>query len=224
MRMNFADMKRMVDASKDTDGNPSPSKHEPTDTIYYLKTSTPHLYDISISGPYKTLPELFFQALRNFGPECQPGIDTLHDFVIDEDHFIPFEHISSPMNGNPNLVRKVQLIRKKNAQIAKKLPCPVWNVVYAQPRLESPQQTSPGIVPMRSSDILDCFESKSEAEAAARQKMSELLTEVGELRHKSVEMPMAGHAFVGAIVEKTTMAMKWLVEVRKDSGGSDDLE
>lgn len=77
---------------------------------------------------------------------------------------------------------------------------------------------------MRSSDILDCFESKSEAEAAARQKMSELLTEVGELRHKSVEMPMAGHAFVGAIVEKTTMAMKWLVEVRKDSGGSDDLE
>ncbi|CAK1362467.1 unnamed protein product [Cercospora beticola] len=195
MRMSLADMMRMAKAFKDSEENTPPSAEEETDTIYYLKTSTPHLYDISMSGPYKMLPQLFLQAAHNFGPECRPGIDTLNDFVIDEEHFVPFQHISSPINGNPNLVRRVQLIRRTNAQIAEKLPCPVWNVVYAQPRLEGPQQVSLGIVPMRTLDILDSFESKNEANAAARQKMSELLVKEGQARHRSVEMPMPGGTF-----------------------------
>lgn len=41
-----------------------------TEAIYYLETSTPHIYDISASGPYYPLEAISPQVLRNFGEDC----------------------------------------------------------------------------------------------------------------------------------------------------------
>lgn len=41
--------------------------------IYYLKTSTPHEEDISISGPYCPLDAVADQVLHNFGQACTEG-------------------------------------------------------------------------------------------------------------------------------------------------------
>lgn len=127
MRMTFADLERMAGG----DDHAGPSTRDEPGTIYYLKTSTPHIKDISVSGPYKDLRAVYSQASYNFGSECQPGRDMLLETIINGQP-IGFEHVESPISGNQNQKRRIQLIRKTNPALAARLPCPVFNVVRAE--------------------------------------------------------------------------------------------
>ena len=75
MSMSYADFQQMgrgessASASDDGDGSGNRDK----ETIYYLETSTPHKYDISVSGPYYPLDAIIPQVLRNFGEACLHG-------------------------------------------------------------------------------------------------------------------------------------------------------
>jgi hypothetical protein len=75
MSMNYMDFQKLAggesSASASSDGDHSGNRD--AETIYYLETSTPHTYDISVSGPYYPLDTIIPQVLRNFGEECLHG-------------------------------------------------------------------------------------------------------------------------------------------------------
>lgn len=75
MSMSYADFQKIgggessASASDERDG----SNNRDAETVYYLETSTPHTYDISVSGPYYPLDTIIPQVLRNFGEACLHG-------------------------------------------------------------------------------------------------------------------------------------------------------
>lgn len=75
MSMSYADFQKIgggessASASDERDG----SSNRDAETVYYLETSTPHTYDISVSGPYYPLDTIIPQVLRNFGEACLHG-------------------------------------------------------------------------------------------------------------------------------------------------------
>ena len=215
MRLSFADFMAMGDASDDTDG-PAPQDNQ--DTIYYLRTSTPHLHDISVSGPYKDLNEVYHQANHNFGTECEPGQNALQEFVRDG-RPIGFMHISSPIDGDPNRIRRIELIRRTDAEIAARFPCPVWNVVVSEPLLTAAGKPHPGpfdSVAMKSMDVHGSYLTKPAAMAAAQTALEDLLRRSpGCTIHpvsSTLELP------TGAIIGPQNQSMEWIVHVRYDSG------
>jgi hypothetical protein len=75
MSMNYMDFQKLAGGESSTpassDGDDSGNRD--AETIYYLETSTPHTYDISVSGPYYPLDTIIPQVLRNFGEACLHG-------------------------------------------------------------------------------------------------------------------------------------------------------
>jgi hypothetical protein len=73
MSINFNYFSKLAkDQTSATDSGDSSSGSD-AETIYYLETSTPHTYDIAVSGPYFPLDSVIRQVMHNFGDECRPG-------------------------------------------------------------------------------------------------------------------------------------------------------
>ncbi|KAK3645139.1 hypothetical protein LTR56_009188 [Elasticomyces elasticus] len=102
-------------------------------TIYYLQTSTPHLYDTSISGPYHNLDAIAAQIERNFGSECQPGTQYLDEML---GAGMEIMHVTSPINCNPNLTKTARILRETNPTMLAQLPGPAWYIVVAEIAVE----------------------------------------------------------------------------------------
>jgi len=161
MRVNYADLMR----GAGDNAAPSPTT---IGDIYYLQTSTPHKYDVSISGPYPKLEVLMYQAMLNFGEECTEGWETLEQLL--EDGMLGFEHVTSPINHDPNKTKTVRVIKEQNPGVAAKLgnpPLRAWCVFsstfaldYAGPRLAH--------APLKDMWVHGTFESKEAAFEAAR--------------------------------------------------------
>ncbi|CAJ2500955.1 Uu.00g038080.m01.CDS01 [Anthostomella pinea] len=83
-----------------------------TNTIYYLKTSTPHLYDITLSGPYRDLDAVYPQIMNNFGSEYPAGRSAVQDFMRDG-HLMSFQHITAPHRNDPNRTRTMRLVTER---------------------------------------------------------------------------------------------------------------
>lgn len=73
MSMNYTDFVKMAGGESSGSASNNASSGDDAQTIYYLETSTPHLYDISVSGPYYQLDAIIPQVLRNFGEACLHG-------------------------------------------------------------------------------------------------------------------------------------------------------
>jgi hypothetical protein len=74
MSLNFNDFSKLAkEQTSSTDNGDGSSSSDDAETIYYLETSTPHTYDISLSGPYFPLDSIIRQVMHNFGDECRPG-------------------------------------------------------------------------------------------------------------------------------------------------------
>jgi hypothetical protein len=67
MSMNYMDFQRLSGGSHLLWTSAMAIVVAKAETIYYLETSTPHMYDISVSGPYYPLDAIIPQVLRNFG-------------------------------------------------------------------------------------------------------------------------------------------------------------
>ncbi|KAK4620023.1 hypothetical protein CLAFUW4_11244 [Fulvia fulva] len=203
MRMNFLDLMGQGNQSRDT-----------SDTIYYLKTSTPHIHDIAVSGPYHDLESVHAQASHNFGSECSPGRSALEDFVRDGRH-MAFEHIASPINGDPNRIKKTTLLRRQDAHLAAKLPCPVWNVVVSEVDSElkaSGWAERNQMVPMKDMEIRQSYES----EVAAKEKAREILQELVSSNEGCTSRIMRQTPFQAGVLDG--QGPRFVVEVRYDGG------
>ena len=73
MSMKYMDFQKLAGGESSTSTSGDGGSSGDTDTIYYLETSTPHTYDISVSGPYCPHDAIIPQVLRNFGEECLHG-------------------------------------------------------------------------------------------------------------------------------------------------------
>jgi hypothetical protein len=73
MSMNYMDFQKLAGGESSASDNGNSSGSRDAETIYYLETSTPHVYDISVSGPYYPLDTIIPQVLRNFGEACLHG-------------------------------------------------------------------------------------------------------------------------------------------------------
>lgn len=209
MRLSFADFSRMGRGSQNT---PSSDRDGPG-TIYYLKTSTPHLLDVSVSGPYKDLEAVHDQAWHNFGDECQVGQSLLQDFEMDG-RAMPFDHIESPINGDPNKKRRIELIRKTKPALAARLPCPVWNVMKAEIATEAfaagPTGPNRDAMPVEDVDIVDSFESEDAAKQAAEHVVREL---AGPGNRTPI---LQSSPFTAGVVNR--QGLRWVVTATRDSG------
>lgn len=172
-----------TDLSRSTDG---------PDTLYYLETSVPHLYDISISGPYYPLDTIVSQIEFHSATECIEGnhlfisplsdsgansqLDTgLNDFrtrYLLNGHVLPFDRVTSAINHDPSKTKTVRLIREHNPNMASRLPCtayPVRSTVPEQDIMAAWGGHSPtGTTAVRSVTLHGTFDNKASADAHAQ--------------------------------------------------------
>jgi len=73
MSMNFADLGKLANRESSASVSGGGGDSGEAETIYYLETSTPHLYNVSVSGPYYPLDAIIPQVLHNFGEACLHG-------------------------------------------------------------------------------------------------------------------------------------------------------
>ncbi|KAK5711078.1 hypothetical protein LTR17_018578 [Elasticomyces elasticus] len=145
-------------------------------TIYYLQTSTPHLYDTSISGPYHNLDAISAQIERNFGAECLPGTQYLDEML---EAGMEIMHVTSPINGNPNLTKTARILRETNPTILAQVPGPAWYIVVAELAVEiaSLGSSDPGAsMPLEDAQVHGTFGEASAANDAARQLAQTIAT------------------------------------------------
>lgn len=219
MRLTGADLMRYSSNASNPDENAS--AEEPTDTIYYLQTSVPHHHDISLSGPYHNLESLFLQAMHNFGRECPSGQDLLLDLVREDGGFQTFEHITSPINNDPNRTKTVRMIRERNAAMAARLPGPAWYVAVSEVAGGVTGANSFGAVPMKSIKVRGTFGDAAAANEAARRVAGGLAATLHGGR--VVERAAEAGGFMGMVVGQEANAdgqtTTSVVEARYDSGG-----
>ncbi len=97
------------------------------DVIYYLKTSRPHLKDTSISGPCYPLDTVYEQMFRHLARERSVGGEqTLHEIISTGD-IAMLQHLNAP-TADGNILR-LELLREKNAEIARVLPGKAWYIL-----------------------------------------------------------------------------------------------
>ncbi|KAK3627859.1 hypothetical protein LTR56_018975 [Elasticomyces elasticus] len=176
--------------------------------IYYVKTSTPHEYDISTSGPYQDVMDAYEQMLVNFGEECAPGQEYVQKIA---EGGAGFEHVISPIGGHPNKTRKVELIRETNPAMAARLPGPAWCIIVAQ--VATVAMDGPAArhtVPLKDMQIRGTFGSEAAAGAAARTIAQRLADDVGG---KMVAKPNGELGF-GVIGSFEAMDILHMIEVR----------
>ena len=202
MSMSYHDFVRAAggDPSISARARGSGSPEGDPNTIYYFETSTRHLHDISVSGPYFPLDEIVPQVLHNFGDACSQGScqPTIHprsaatianiselgreaflDAFLQDDHVAVFDRITSPINNNPNQTKTIRLIREHNPAMAASLPGPAWVVLQTEVLLNAdtagiltgPRTTPP---PVKSLVPKGTFANQGLANARAHEVVSEL--------------------------------------------------
>ncbi|KAK5138551.1 hypothetical protein LTR08_000139 [Meristemomyces frigidus] len=192
MRVNYGDFLR----SRNPESSAQAST--PNETIYYLRTSTPHLHDISVLGPYHSIEALVAQAVHNFGDECASGVEALQDFAK-EGMLDAFGHITSPINNDPNKVKTIRVIKEQNSAMAATLPGPTWYILstdidpalaYATIRGSSldalvglayaaMERSGPALLPVEDMMVHGTFGDATAAIEAARRLAHELASRIG---------------------------------------------
>lgn len=147
-------------------------QHEEDDsTTYYVHTSTPHLHDISVSGPCHSRDAISHQMMRHFGTQCSQGRETVIDRRADGT-LAAIEHITSPIESDQNRTRTCRIIREDNAAMKARLPGTAYVVVstYVDKELaESGVHAAvPGTAPVQEMDVHGTSPDEASAVARAR--------------------------------------------------------
>ncbi|KAK5116575.1 hypothetical protein LTR85_009200 [Meristemomyces frigidus] len=193
----------------------------PAGTIYYLQTSTPHLYDVSVSGPYHSVDAIVPQAMQNFGDDCRSGQGALRDLVRDG-MFADAEHITSPINNDPNRTKTLRILKEHNPTMAARLPGPARCIIVAEvatDQMDNALHTGRVHVPVKDMRVHGTFESEVLAKAAAQRVAEELATRTR--RGRVIAQPEgATGAFAALVVGQSSNGSqtKSMVHVRYDAG------
>ncbi|KAI1630037.1 hypothetical protein EDD37DRAFT_604901 [Exophiala viscosa] len=150
------------------------------DTIYYVKTSKPHIHRVTVSGPYYPLQNIFPPLLRQLRDAGSvEGERTLDDIVYGggDEALLSLQYFHAPLpDGN---IMKLELIREQNAQVAHSLPCEVWNICVNTTTGDEDLMETLGHPPVSDMEVLESFVSKDEAHAAAKGYLQRLKAEMG---------------------------------------------
>jgi hypothetical protein len=184
------------------------------DTIYYVKTSKPHLKDIAISGPFRRLQDVLphlREKLRSEGSVA--GESTLDDLVFDG-RPTNFVHLNAPLpDGN---MMRLELLAEENAEVARSLPGDAWYVVVAEPFLgRTGGGSSDGTPPMKDVQVHATYKTEQEANGAAQRVLQELKADAGN--GAFAQTGSQGGSFGGVVFAP---ASRWsrMVQVNHDTG------
>lgn len=188
-----------------------PSQEPDRDTIYYLKTSTPHVNDISISGPYYPLEAIIPQVRHHLSARSPTSVEAFDQMLSEWPGLQSFQHFKAPIAGGHMII---ELAKEKNRNVAAALPGPVWYIARAEPAslgLPSPHSDRE-FVQLKALDVLETFTSVESANRRANELMAQTAREMGT-RHVSLTQP--GGAVAGAVLRGSQMIM---FEVKGDTG------
>ena len=121
LRINFGAAQRALRGDS--------SLPQPTDTIYYLKTETPHLHDFSLFGTLDLIAAIV-PSIRKKPQQTIPTGLKMSDEMMSTTGLSSFEYIVAPLPGGHSMT--IRLIREQNAAVAATLPGPVWYVACAE--------------------------------------------------------------------------------------------
>ncbi len=92
------------------------SANETENTIYYLRTSTPHTHDISLKGPFPTIKYVAGEIYEAFRDECFRGRTRALELFRDG-QLGSIEHIVSPIGNDQNKTRTCRIIKETNTAV-----------------------------------------------------------------------------------------------------------
>jgi hypothetical protein len=199
MRLNMSNLGREEGADVDPD------------TIYYLKTSKPHIKDISVSGPYYPWEHLTIQVVRRLEHEgSTAGVDSFIE-MIEDGTVAVLAHFKAPLPDG-NIIR-FDIIREKNAEVARIWPGDVWFVKVSEPDMNDRSVTTE-YPPMHAVELRGTFRTKEEANQRAREVVDEMKEEAGRNAH--VTRHLENGLFQGMVIAGRRYAK--LIEVVHDQG------
>ncbi|ORY12359.1 hypothetical protein BCR34DRAFT_600737 [Clohesyomyces aquaticus] len=210
-------------AASENVGSDTPAAPD-ADTIFYLKTSKPHLKDVSISGPYYPLDATIEQIRsRLVQDKSVYGMSTFEELLRD----VSIDGVTKVQAPLPDGdVMTLEICREKNAWVAAFLrgcqpntPRPVYIVLQVIPHPDFVEgRMGDGInsefVPVVDSDIIATFTSKDAANHAARNLLE---TWKRETACQGDIVPQPSGLIAGFIATPDGLPQK-IVEVRFEDG------
>ncbi len=167
----------------DAEGDDDDDDDDIIDTIYYVKTSKPHLNDVALAGPFYPLEDALVHMLEKLrAHDSVAGESMLDDLVSSYEggrRFAGFIHLNAPLpDGN---IMKIELLDEHNPRVARGLPAgdDAWYVAVGEPILrdDGARRAADGHPPVRDMNVHATYTTKEEANAAARQVLQELKTD-----------------------------------------------
>ncbi|EXJ78730.1 hypothetical protein A1O1_09132 [Capronia coronata CBS 617.96] len=201
------------DKEGDSDGEHDDDEPDP-DVIYYIKTTTPHIRDVSVSGPYSKLEDVLEQLLVKVRIAKSKDAERTLDEMVYSGQAPALVHLSCPLpDGN---IMKLELLKQKNPEVARHLPGSVWYIIVATPFLDRTALGRSGCVPVQDLDLYETFTTKEAANAAASRLLKWLKAEegVGALMQELVGDGGRLNGFVMSADRRSTR----MVQVNHDDG------
>src|SRR5580700_4281357 len=85
------------------------------DTIYYIKTDTPHLSDCSFFGPFKSLEAAVPSIRKNLYQTSLPGLDTFDELMsASPNGLTSLQHFAAPLRDGG--VMMIHIVKEQNAE------------------------------------------------------------------------------------------------------------
>ncbi|KAF2740883.1 hypothetical protein EJ04DRAFT_507348 [Polyplosphaeria fusca] len=197
------------------------------DSIYFLKTTFPHIKDISVSGPYHPLELVIPQMAARLQYEgSKPGLDMLKDRLESTDT-TNMMHLEAPLpNGH---VMEMQIQRYKNPEVAAFLrdggpgkAKPTYSVLCSTPdpefdNLDDVDESDEGNLPLLAASMHGTFLSNEAAIESARVLLTAWEREFPGSRVYT--LPGDDGMLGGSVVGKNGLPIK-ILKVHYDDGST----
>lgn len=151
------------------------------DILYYLKTSKPHIGDITISGPYYPIDNMIEQIRWRLSQENSPQGSRTFEELLEAPGIGGIEHLNAPLPDGE--VMRLQIQRERNAEVAAALrgrapgtPLSTYKVYETVPdpsTHDANYEHEEDFVPLREANIHATFTTKEAATRSATDLVKE---------------------------------------------------
>jgi hypothetical protein len=180
------------------------------DTIYYIKTDTPHLSDCSFFGPFKSLEAAVPSIRKNLYQTSLPGLDTFDELMsASPNGLTSLQHFAAPLRDGG--VMMIHIVKEQNAEVAATLPGPAWVVVCSE--LVIPPSAPKGVPKVKDLTICQTFVSAEKANQAVRRIATQKLQ--GMRGGRQFEIMNSDGTISCGVTSPTEV---WAVEAKWESG------
>lgn len=201
--------------------------------IYYLRTSQPHIHDVTISGPYYPIGMIRPQMLQKLGETSHAAFMYFHEAFPDDTAgegpigLTNWGRLIGPLDNNPRHTIKVELLTEHNPAIAATLPRPCYRIMFSKCKQLPGTKTEQfrrvfGYGPLKDMEIHGAFLDRDKAEAAARRVLKEKLEEFPG--SQETVMGWQVDEFICAITKKGgsgTSEIQAIIQAHYDTGRTD---